>query len=107
MINQSMDEFNKVKSRMAGDVKTVITDGEDLLKAATEVSGDGFAVARTKFAEKLTSAKTSLADASRAVVEKTRDSAVATDDYVHASPWAAIGVAAVAGLLIGVLAARR
>lgn len=107
MINQSMDEFNQVKSRMAGDVKTVITDGEDLLKAAREVSGDGFAAARAKFAEKLTSAGTSVADASRAVVEKTREGAAATDDYVHGSPWTAIGVATVAGLLIGFLAARR
>jgi ElaB/YqjD/DUF883 family membrane-anchored ribosome-binding protein len=29
------------------------------------------------------------------------------DDYVHGSPWAAIGVAAVAGVLIGFLAAKR
>ena len=107
MIKQSMDEFNQVKSRMASDVRTIITDGEDLLKAAAEVSGDGFAVVRAKFEEKLTSARTSLANISRAAVEKTRESAAATDDYVHASPWTAIGVAAAVGMLIGFLASRR
>jgi ElaB/YqjD/DUF883 family membrane-anchored ribosome-binding protein len=34
---------------MAGDFRTMITDGEDLLKAAATVSGEGFAAARRKF----------------------------------------------------------
>ena len=33
--------------------------------------------------------------------------AAATDAYVHHSPWKAIGVAAAAGMLIGILVARR
>ena len=49
------------------------------------------------------SAKAKLADVSQPVVEK----AGQADDYVHGSPWTAIGVAAVAGILIGLLAAKR
>ena len=48
------------------------------------------------------SAKARLADISQPAAETARQA----DDFVHASPWAAVGVAAVAGLLIGVLAAR-
>ncbi len=33
--------------------------------------------------------------------------AAVTDDYVRANPWTALGVAAAAGVLIGVLLARR
>ncbi len=106
MMNQ-VDEFNRAKVRMAGDIKTVIADGEDLLKAAAEVSGEGFALAREKFAEKLGSAKVRLADASRAAVGKARETSAAADAYVHDSPWTAIGIAAAAGILIGFLAARR
>ena len=106
MMNQ-VDEFNRAKSRMAGDIKTVIADGEDLLKAAAEVSGEGFAVAREKFAEKLGSARARLADASRAAVGTARRTATAANGYVHDSPWTVIGIAAAAGILIGFLAARR
>ena len=106
MMNQ-VDEFNRARTRMAGDIKTVIADGEDLLKAAADVSGEGFAVAREKFAEKLGSARARLAGASRTAVEKTRETTAAADRYVHGNPWTAIGIAGAAGLLIGFLAARR
>jgi ElaB/YqjD/DUF883 family membrane-anchored ribosome-binding protein len=106
MMNQ-VDEFNRARTRMAGDIKTVIADGEDLLKAAADVSGEGFVVAREKFAEKLGSARASLAEASQAAVGTARRSAAAADGYVHGNPWTVIGIAAAAGILIGVLAARR
>ena len=106
MMNQ-VDEFNRARTRMAGDIRMVIADGEDLLKAAAEVSGEGFAVARERFAEQLGSARARLADASQAVVGTARKSAAAADDYVHDSPWIVIGIAAAAGTLIGFLAARR
>jgi ElaB/YqjD/DUF883 family membrane-anchored ribosome-binding protein len=106
MMNQ-VDEFNRARIRMTGDLKTVIADGEDLLKAAAQASGEGFAVAREKFAEKLGSARARLAEASQAAVARAGKTAAAADDYVHARPWTAIGVAAAAGILIGLLAARR
>jgi ElaB/YqjD/DUF883 family membrane-anchored ribosome-binding protein len=107
MTNHTVDEFNRAKSKMSGDIKTVITDTEDLLKAAAGVSGEGFAAARGKFGEKLESARARLADASRPAVDKAKRSAAAVDGYVHGSPWTAIGVAAAAGILIGFLATRR
>jgi len=106
MMNQ-VDEFNRARTRMAGDIRTVIADGEDLLKAAADVSGEGFAVAREKFAEKLGNARARLADASQAAAGTARRTAAAADGYVHDNPWTVIGIAAAAGILIGVLAARR
>ena len=106
MMNQ-VDELSRASTRMAGDIRTVIADGEDLLKAAADVSSEGFALAREKFAEKLGSARARLASATQAAVGTARRTAAATDGYVHASPWTAIGVAAAAGILIGFLAARR
>jgi len=92
---------------MAGDFRNMITDSEDLLKAAASASGEGFAAARSKFESKLQSAKATLAEVAQPVVETTRKSAAAADDYVHGSPWTAIGVAVAAGLLIGFLTAKR
>jgi len=107
MMKQTVDEFNQAKGKMAGDIKTVVADGEDLLKAALDVTGEGYALARGKVDEKLGSAKARLTAASRAAVRKAGESAAAADGYVHDSPWTAIGIAAGAGILIGFLAARR
>lgn len=107
MMKQTVNEFNRAKSKVAGDIKTVMADGEDLLKAAAGVSDEGFAAAREKFAEKLEGARASLANASRAAVKKARETAAAADDYAHDSSWIVIGIAVAAGLLIGFLAARR
>ena len=107
MMDRAVNEFDRARSRMAGDFRTIITDSEDLLKAAATVSGEGFAAARTKFEDKLRRAKATLADASQPVFDRTRESAAAADNYVHGNPWTAVGVAIAAGVLIGFLVAKR
>ena len=96
-------EFNRARGKMTDDLKTIVSDGEDLLKAAANASGEGFTAARAKFAERVMSAKATLADLSQPVVERARQA----DDYAHGSPWTAIGIVAAAGILIGLLAAKR
>lgn len=107
MMEQTVDKFNLAKGRMAGDIKTVIADSEDLLRAAADVSGEGFAVAREKFEAKLRSAKTRLVDASESGIDKARETVSVAGDYVHDHPWTTIGVVAAVGVLIGMLAAKR
>ena len=96
-------DFNRSKGKMADDLRMIVSDGEELLKAAANASGEGFTAARAKFSEKVVSAKARLADLSQPVVEKARQA----HDYVHGSPWSAVCVAAAAGMLIGFLAAKR
>jgi ElaB/YqjD/DUF883 family membrane-anchored ribosome-binding protein len=107
MMDRAVDEFDRAKDRMAGDFRTMITDSEELLKAAATVSGQGFTAARTKFEEKLKSAKSRMADASQPVFDRTREAAAVADDYVSGNPWTAAGVAIAAGVLIGFLVAKR
>ncbi len=107
MMDRAVNEFDRARGRMARDFRTMITDSEDLLKAAATVSGEGFTAARTQFEDKLRSAKATLADASQPVFDRTRETAAVADDYVHGNPWTAVGVAMAAGVLIGFLAAKR
>jgi len=107
LMGRAMHELDRAGGRMAGDFRTMITDGEDLLKAAATVSGEGFAAARRKFEDKLTSAKAALAAASQPAFDKTVEAADATDDYVRGNPWTAVGIAVAAGALLGFLAAKR
>lgn len=94
MMNRTLHEFDRAKGQMATDFKTMINDGEDLLKAAATVSGESFGAARTRFEEKLKGAKASLAQATR-------------PDYIRANPWSAVGIAVATGLLIGFIAGKR
>lgn len=107
MMDRAVHEFERARGRMAGDFRTMIADSEDLLKAAATVSGEGFTAARTRFEEKVRSAKATLADASQPVFDKTRETAAVADDYVHGNPWTAVGVAIAAGVLLGFLVAKR
>jgi len=107
MMNRAVNKFNRAGGRMAGDFRDMIADSEDLLKAAAAVSGEGFAMARSKFEDKVKSAKASLAEASQPAIDRTMKTAAAADDYVRDNPWTAVAVAVAAGALVGFLAAKR
>ena len=107
MMDRAVTEFDRARDRMAGDVRTMITDSEDLLRAAATASVEGFSAARTRFEEKLRSAKARLSDASQPAIDRTRRTAEAADAFVRGNPWTAVGIAIGAGALIGFLAAKR
>lgn len=95
------------KEKLMDDLKVVIADAEELLKATASQTGERISAARAKAEESLRVARVRLADAQAALVERTKIAAKATDDYVHENPWKAVGIAAVAGLLLGALISRR
>ncbi|SAK60455.1 membrane protein [Caballeronia calidae] len=51
-------------------------------------------------------ARAVLADAQDVVAASYRQAREGTEDYVHENPWKSIALAAVAGLIVGLLAAR-
>ena len=106
-MEKTRDEFNRAKDAVTNDLKTIVNDAEALLQATAQVSGEGFASERAKFSEKLKHAKVRLAEAEHHIYEKAKQAATATDDYVHANPWTAVGIGAAVGTLIGLLVSRR
>ena len=108
MMDRAVHEFDRARGRMAGDFRTMISDGEDLLKAVATVSGEGIAAARTKFQEKLNHAKSTLTEASQPVFERAKETAAVTNEYVRGNPWTSVGMAMAVGVLVGgLLAAVR
>ena len=85
------------------DMRAVIVDAEDLLKATAAQTGERVEKVRAKAEESLRLARERLKVAGTTI----RESAADVDDEVRAHPWAAAGVAAGIGLLVGVLIARR
>ncbi|MGA8392424.1 MAG: DUF883 family protein [Burkholderiaceae bacterium] len=95
------------KEKLAADLRLVIADAEELLQITSAQTGDKVAELRVRMADNLRAARLKLADVDAAVRDKAREAARATDDYVHENPWRSIGVAAGAGLVIGLLIGRR
>ncbi|MEC5405636.1 DUF883 domain-containing protein [Paraburkholderia sp. MPAMCS5] len=61
---------------------------------------------RARSAQTLSDLKGKLADAQDVVKTKYRVVSESTDDFVHDSPWKALTMALIGGLIIGMLAAR-
>jgi ElaB/YqjD/DUF883 family membrane-anchored ribosome-binding protein len=95
------------KEKLALDLRTVISDAEELLQLTSSQTGERVAELRERMRENLRAARYKLEDAEEAIRERAREAARATDDYVHDHPWKAIGIAAGAGLLVGLLISRR
>jgi len=95
------------KDKLVQDLRIVISDAEDLLRATASQAGEKAAAAREKIQDSLHRAKIKLAEAEDIMIDNARQAARATDEYVHDNPWEAVGIAACVGLLVGLLIGRR
>ena len=95
------------RQQLLTDLKAVIADSEELLRATAGAAGEKTAAVRARVEESLRAARTKLESIDDEVLGRMKDAARTTDEYVHEHPWGAVGVAAAAGLLLGVLIARR
>ncbi|MDD2915330.1 MAG: DUF883 family protein [Gallionella sp.] len=94
------------KEKLMQDLRVVVSDAEELLRATASQAGDKVTAARERIQDSLAVAKERLADAQEQVAEKAKQAARVTDEYVHENPWKAVGIAAGAGLIIGMLISR-
>jgi ElaB/YqjD/DUF883 family membrane-anchored ribosome-binding protein len=92
--------------KLVTDLKTLITDAEELLRASANQAGEKIAVARQKIEQSLIEGKKSLADAEKMLLEKGKEAADIADDYIRENPWSAVGMAAALGLVLGLLIRR-
>ena len=96
-----------IKGKLMKDLRAVVAGAEELLKATADQTGERIAAARGKAEESLKAAKVRLDEQEAAVMKKTKAAAKATENYVRDNPWKAMGIVAVAGLVLGILARRR
>jgi ElaB/YqjD/DUF883 family membrane-anchored ribosome-binding protein len=100
-----------MKQKLLADFNAVVAEADQLLKLVTDEGGDRADALRSKVERNLNAAKDRLRSLEDAVMEKTKATARATDEYVHENPWQTIGVAAglsvIFGVAIGLLLYRR
>jgi len=93
----------EVNQQLADDLKLIVRDAEDLLKATAGEAGEKVKEVRSRLTHALESAKATCAR----IQDKTVQAAKATDHVIREHPYESIGVAFGVGLLIGVLVGRR
>jgi len=104
---ENIDVANVSKEKLVSDLKIVVADAEEILRATANQAGEKVGELRERIQDRLRDAKVRLQDVEAALVDKTKAAARATDDFVHEHPWQAVGVAAAIGLALGVLIGRR
>lgn len=78
------------------DLRAVIADAEELLRATADQAGPKIEEVRARAEESL-----------RAAREHLKGAGAELDSQVRANPWAAVGIAAGAGLVLGILLSRK
>ena len=93
----------EANERLEKDLKAVVRDAEELLKATAGQAGEKVSEMRTRLAAALESAKATC----HRLEEKTVAAAKVTDRTIREHPYESIGIAFGVGLLVGVLIARK
>lgn len=97
----------ETQEQLVSDIKSVISEAEEMLNDTADQTGDKISNLRARIKVRLSDARERLVDAEAALRHHTKKAARATDDYVHESPWTAVGVAGAVGLLVGLIIGRR
>lgn len=95
------------KEKLAADLKVVIEDAEELLRATASQAGEKVAEARARIQDSIEVGKAKLATLGEAGIHHAKDAAKATDEFVHEHPWKAVGLGAALGVILGMLICRR
>ena len=102
---------NDSTDKLVADFNSVIADTEQLLKSVAATGGDKASSMRAGVEKNIDAARQRLRQLQDTALEKGRDAVRAGDEYVHDNPWesigVAVGVAAVAGIFIGLMISRR
>ena len=97
----------RTRDQLVDDFATVLNETEDLLKKASHETGERAKDLRAQVEAKLLAAKLRMQELQGEAVDRAKDAARATDDYVRDNPWQSIAVAAGVGFLVGILVSRR
>jgi ElaB/YqjD/DUF883 family membrane-anchored ribosome-binding protein len=103
MRSHAEPELKDSTQRLVRDLRQVVHDGEEVLRAGVDELGEKSAAARARLSDALESARETL----ERIQKKTIAGAKATDRAVRENPYQSMGIAFGAGILIGLLLMRR
>ncbi len=105
--NDLADGVNDIKAAASVEIKNLLADVEDLMARIADLKDADVVRVRNKVQRAVDATKQTLADGADAIRQHAQNVASTADDYVRDSPWQAIGIAALVGAVVGILATRR
>lgn len=105
--NDSISQSHRAKERLSDDLKRLVEDAESLISAARHDGSGQMAELRERLESSIREARASISGAQHAMLDRARQNVQRTSEFVHVHPWSSMSAAAGAGLLIGLLLARR
>ena len=96
-----------MRERLVDDFVSVLSEAEELLKKAGSETGERARDLRAQVEGKLLAAKLRLQELEGEALDRAKEAAKYTDEYVHDNPWRMIGIAAAVGFVAGLMINRR
>ncbi|WP_130830847.1 stress response protein ElaB [[Erwinia] mediterraneensis] len=101
------NEPQENEPRLDDDI-TLLTDTlEEVLKSSGDPADQKYIELKKKAEQALHDVKSRVSQASDSYYYRAKNAVYRADDYVHEKPWQGIGIGATAGLILGLLMARR
>lgn len=107
MTKSAGTENGTVAQNVIDHLRHIAQDAEALVRETADVVGERAKELRTRIAQSASKARAQLEELEETVVDKTREAAKRTDDYVRDHPWESIGIGVAIGVILGVLLTRR
>ena len=98
---------NKIEAVVRENVDTALEQADEFLKQAYAATGEEAKELQDKAKECLARASRNMKSFYEKTSEEGREIAGEVNDCVRSNPWRAVGIAAVGGLLLGLLVARK
>jgi ElaB/YqjD/DUF883 family membrane-anchored ribosome-binding protein len=105
--NDLSEGAHDIKAAASSEIKSLIADVEDLMARIADLKDADVVRVRGKVQRAVDATKQSLADGADTIRQHAQNVASTADDYVRDSPWQAVGIAALVGAVVGILATRR
>jgi ElaB/YqjD/DUF883 family membrane-anchored ribosome-binding protein len=96
-----------VKAAASTEIRSLIADVEDLMARIADLKDADVVRVRGKVQRAVEATKQTLSDGADTIRRQAQSVASTADEYVRESPWQAIGIAALVGAVVGILATRR
>jgi len=101
------DSVRKMRATGSQEINDLIADVEEFIGRVGDAADPEIARLRAKVEQAVSTAKKSLTQGAEHVQRKAQAAMDAGDRYVRDQPWQALGVAALAGVVLGFVVARR
>jgi len=95
------------RERVVAELKSLVRDSEELLKATASDVSEKAKEARVRLTGALDRAKVTCNDVQTQTIERARVAAQKADEMIRTHPYESLGVSFGIGLLIGVLVSRK